>query len=366
MSTEFVRPAPRLALAIAASLLLHGWLLWGPRLTLPQFKPDLPPLVAKLEAIPVERVALPRPRPKAARKAATIPLPLPASPVQPASTVAAASSVAAASEVAATSEVAAASAVAPEAPLASAVAAASAETASSPVVVAPAPRIARPPLPRRARLTFTVNKGNSNFKIGEAVHTLEIDDGRYVLQAVTQTVGLARMVKRYDITQYSAGRYTRAGLLPEQFFEERTERNGSKRHTAEFDYPGQQVHFSHGGDSVLPPQTQDILSILYQFPPLAGSETVPVSVTNGRAVELYEFRIATDEVIQTPLGPLHTVHLTKQHEPGQEGLEIWLAREYRLFPAKLRFLERNGEISGEVVITDIRVSPEDGERNAAD
>lgn len=357
---ELARTRPRLALAIAISLLLHGWLLWGPRLTLPQFKSDLPPLVAKLEALPLERVALHRSRPHDTRRAATIPLPpLSASPVQAASHVAAASSVQAASEVVA------ASAVEPTSAVAAASAVKSAEPSASAVAAVPAAP-ARPPLPRRARLTYTVNKGSSNFKIGEAVHTLEIDDGHYVLQAVTQTVGLARMVKRYDITQYSAGRYTDAGLVPEQFFEERSESSGSKRHTAEFDYPAQRVHYSHGGDSVLPPETQDILSILYQFPPLAGSETVPVSVTNGRAVELYEFRIATDEVIQTPLGPLHTVHLTKIHEPGQEGLEIWLAREYRLFPAKLRFLERNGEISGEVVITDIRVSPEDGARHATD
>ncbi|GAB4127342.1 MAG: hypothetical protein Fur0040_10180 [Sideroxydans sp.] len=360
------RTRSRLATAIAVSLLVHGWLLWGPHLTLSSFKqPDLPPLVAKLEPLPLERTALRPPPSKPARKAAAAPLlprPLPASTPQPASAVAASSVAAPDGEMAASAveATAMASAVA-----ATSSVAASTQAASAPTAVVPEKTVARPPLPRRARLSYTVNKGNSNFRIGEAVHTLEIDDGRYVLQAVTQTVGLARMVKRYEITQYSAGRYTATGLVPEQFFEERTESSGSKRQTAEFDYPAQRVHFSHGGEAVLPPETQDILSILYQFPPLTGSETVPVSVVNGRTVELYEFRIVTDETIQTPLGPLHTVHLTKLHEPGQEGLEIWLAREYRLFPAKLRFLERNGEISGEVVITDIRVSPEDGERTHA-
>ena len=56
------------------------------------------------------------------------------------------------------------------------------------------------------------------------------------------------------------------------------------------------------------------------------------------------------------------MHLHKMHAANEEGLDIWLAREYRLFPVKLRFTEKNGEVSGEAVITDIRVSEEEGVR----
>jgi hypothetical protein len=42
-----------------------------------------------------------------------------------------------------------------------------------------------------------------------------------------------------------------------------------------------------------------------------------------------------------------------------------LAREYRLFPVKMRFIEKNGDVTGEAVITDIRVSEEQGVANDA-
>ncbi|MFH0935215.1 MAG: DUF3108 domain-containing protein, partial [Pseudomonadota bacterium] len=101
----------------------------------------------------------------------------------------------------------------------------------------------------------------------------------------------------------------------------------------------------------------------YQFPPLQGTEIGSVSVSNGKKIENFEFEIDTDEKVDTPLGELLAVRLRKLHPPGKEGLEIWLAREYRLFPIKLRYFEKNGAISGEAVITDIRVSEEEGERN---
>jgi hypothetical protein len=217
-------------------------------------------------------------------------------------------------------------------------------------------------LPKRARLTFAISTGKG-FLVGEAVHTLEIDEGRYQLQAVTRTIGLARLFKSYTLTQNSSGSYGRAGLVPEQFMEERKDGSGTKRTTAQFDHATQFARFSSDREVALPPGTQDILSILYQFPPLQGVEIAAVSVSNGKKIEKYEFEIVADEEIETALGTLLTVRMSKLHSPNQEGLEIWLAREYRLFPVKMRFIEKNGEITGEAVITDIRVSEEEGARN---
>ncbi len=327
MNFKLDTPSRRLAFAVGISVLLHSLVLWGPDIRLPSFKPRLPTLTAKLEALPA---ATAKRKPK--RKAKPAPPKTIAEPPPSPETQLAASAPGAAS-----------------APAAS-------ETLAS---VADKPA-ARPPLPKRAQLTFSVNKGTSHFRVGEAVHTLEIDDGHYVLQAVTKTVGLAKLFKNYELTQYSSGSYSKYGLQPEEFFEERKDRLDNQRNTAEFDHAAQRVHFSHGGEAVLPPDTQDILSVMYQFPPLRGVESTSVSISNGRKIEHYEFEIATNEEIDTPLGRLLTVHLSKLHAPHEEGLEIWLAMEYRLFPVKIRFIEKNGEVSGEAVITDIRVSEEQG------
>lgn len=375
-----------IAFAIGISVLLHGLVLWGPNIELRQFKASLPPLEAKLVALPgtpakskTDRHArlAPKPKPRASLPPQPAPaedIPLPASSVADASTAAAESSVAAASSVADSNTAAAASSVADSSTVAAASSVIDAGTVSAASAPPPAETLAqsgpdrvdeRPALPVRAQLTFDVYKGSSEFRIGKVVHTLERDGGHYVLQSVTETVGLAKLLKTYKLTQYSSGSYSRLGLQPEHFFEERTESVGTQRNTLEFDYASQRVRFSHGGVAELPPDTQDMLSILYQFPPLAHARTVAIFVGNSRKIERYEFEIADSESIHTTMGELRAVHLRKLHKPNDEGLEIWLALEYRLFPVKMRIIDRNGEIAGESIITDIRAEFKEGiEQNA--
>ncbi|HLP96826.1 MAG TPA: DUF3108 domain-containing protein [Sideroxyarcus sp.] len=328
-------PSRRIAIAIGISVLLHSFVLWGSNISLPQFKASPPPLVAKLEALPAAQAKPKRKAKPAPHKAENEPVP--PAVVQPPQDIAPPASAAASAPVKAETL--------------------AAETDKT---------VDRPPLPKHAQLTFSVNKGSGNFRVGKTVHTLEIDDdGHYMLQAVTQTVGLVKLFKTYELTQYSSGSYGKYGLQPEQFVEERKDKLTTLRYTAEFDHEKQRAHFSHGGELELPPEMQDILSVMYQFPPLAHTEIASVAVSNGRKIERYDFEITADEEIMTPIGKLLTVRLSKMHAANEEGLEIWLAREYRLFPIKLRFIERNGEIAGEAVITDIRVSEEQGARKDA-
>ncbi len=348
MSFRLDTPSGRIALAIGVSLLLHGLVLWGPNVELPRFRSSLPPLEAKMEVLPAapahakaKHKAPAPPKPKAEATPQTAPA---EEPRLAASAVEAASSVIA-------SEIAAASAPAADSLAENGVA---------------ADTFQRPSLPRRAQLIFAVNKGTSNFKIGEVMHSLEIDDGHYVLRSETETTGLAKLFKPYRITQFSSGNYSRQGLQPEQFFEERADKLTTQRNTAEFDHAARLVRFSHGGEVALPADAQDILSILYQFPPLAHTETVSIFVSNGRKIERYEFEVALHETVSTALGDLDTVHLSKMHQANEEGLEIWLAPAYRLFPVKMRIIERNGEVSGEIVITSIHAEFEEEPKQDVD
>jgi hypothetical protein len=328
----------RIAFAALFSVLLHAWMMWGPHLQLPRFGSSLPTLTARLETLPgapatpkpkrKAKIAAPKPAPEPVAEAIPEPVPEP-TPEVPAPSVAEA-------------------------------AAASAPVVAETLATAderPAPRT---PLPQHAELTFAIYKGTSNFKIGEAIHTLDIQDGHYVLKAVTQTTGLARVFKSYELIQTSSGSYYDYGLQPEQFVDERKDSLGTQHIAVEFDRNEHLAHFSQGGEVSLPAETQDILSVLYQFPPLQNREISSIYVSNGKKIEYYDFEISANEKTDTVLGELLTVRLRKMHGPNEEGLEIWLAREFRLFPVKMRFIEKNGEISGEAVITDMRVSPEEG------
>lgn len=344
-------------------------LMWLPPIQLPEAEPDLPPLIAKL--IPLPQVRTPTAR-------AATPRPKPAAP--PVDELAAAASAAAFSTTASTEQALAASQVAVTAPASavaasdmpdpasqvavtapeiavSAVVAASAPTAATPVADATPPP--RPALPKHAFLKFQVRIGKNGMAVGEARHELRITDGRYELTATTRTVGLARLVKSYKLVQTSSGETDGTVLHPRQYSEDKEDGGEQRRDSAELDYTARKISFSSGHKMPLGESTQDILSILYQFPPLpAPGDVLPIAITNGRDWERYRFEIATNQELVTPLGKLHTVHFRKLHPPGKEGLEIWFAQEYRLLPVKLRHIDRDGSISGEAIITDIRIAEE--------
>lgn len=356
---RITKQTQRIALAVSLSLLLHGLVLWLPKVHLPTLEKELPPLQAKLIPLPKTSAKLIH-KHRNPPKLKPVPPPLPvlaASAPIPASAVASVSEpVAASAVVAASAPVAASAVVAVSSPLpASAVAGASApvDTALDDIPVE------HPPLPMHARLHFDVYQGAQNFKVGESVHELNIADGHYTLKASVQTTGVASVFKNYSMVQTSTGRSNRKILRPEKFTEQ-TDNSGAKSTSAaDFDWASHTIHFSNGRKAALPTQAQDILSILYQFPAMHELEdNIDINVGTGKKFETYHFHVVYEEAIKTPMGTLQTVHFRKLHGPHEEGLEIWFGLEYRLLPVKVRYLDRDGNVAAEAVITDIRVSDE--------
>ncbi|HXU92065.1 MAG TPA: DUF3108 domain-containing protein [Gallionella sp.] len=324
-------PIARIALAIGLSLLVHALVLFGPLVELPKSEVPLPPLTAKLEPLPkIAAAPAPKKKPK--------PKPKPETPVQES---------------------------APEMPSPEA---ANQETTSAeepPAFSEPRPadtsaEQAKPLLPKHAQLTFSVYQGSGGIQLGEATHRLDIDEGQYTLKTVSQTTGVVSFFKTYVLTQISQGRVDAQGLQPHQFTEEKKLSGGGQSLSAEFDWEAHKLHFSHGGETVLPDQSQDILSILYQLSqmPITHRETLPLRISNGKKLESYELEIGAVEEIATPLGKLRALPLRKMHAKGEEGLEIWLGLEYRLLPVKIRQVDRAGQVAGEMMVSDIRVSDE--------
>ncbi|TXT25918.1 MAG: hypothetical protein FD134_793 [Gallionellaceae bacterium] len=341
-------PTRRIAFAVALSVLAHAAIIWLPQVPLPH--PDLPPLplTAKLEVLQKSESKPVAVKPRKKQQRASNPKP-------PASTPAAYNEPTAPADIVPD---------APPSPPAEPAAAVEtpdlAETApvvdGAASVVAAAP-VAANPLPRQALLTFAVYKGLDNFKIGEVQHQLEIGGDEYTLYAVTQTVGLAKLFKNLQIVQISRGKTDWQGLHPEHFEEERIEGGNKQSLHAAFDHPSQKLRFSHGGETALPPDAQDILSIFYQLTQLPmNRETIPIFVSNGKKLEKYEFKIDAEEEITTPMGKLRSLPLRKLHAPNEDGFEIWLGLEYQLLPIKIRVIERSGEAAGEIVISSIRIA----------
>lgn len=164
---------------------------------------------------------------------------------------------------------------------------------------------------------------------------------RYTITSVVSARGLANLVFSGQLVQTSRGRITPQGLQPEEFWDQR----GSKRSQSRFDYDAHIILTdSNKGPrtATLPAGLQDAQSLLFQIaltaPPATDSGS---AVFNGKKVRNYRYRVTGEETLQTPLGPLRTLHLVRQADSDAERFEIWLAVDHAYLPVKL-----STEISG--------------------
>jgi hypothetical protein len=109
----------------------------------------------------------------------------------------------------------------------------------------------------------------------------------------------------------------------------------------------------------LPADAKDLMSFIFQYvlaPPVPGRYRVPI--TTGTRFDVYDIEVAEEQSIETPLGKLRTLPI-RQLPGSREGrIEIWLAADYRYLPVRIRHFDRKGNLTGEQMVNEIRVSDE--------
>jgi hypothetical protein len=213
-------------------------------------------------------------------------------------------------------------------------------------------------LPRRGEITYVLYLGSDKFDVGRTQQTWVIDDDRYRLTSISQTTGLAAWFSRQRLDYVSRGKLTPSGLRPEFFATERERRGKTEAVAAKFDWNALTVVFGEPPqNAMLPIDAQDIVSFMYQlgFMQLAPGR-IELPIVSGWKFERYQLDIGPEEQLQTPFGTLRAVPVKQVRRPGEESVELWLAPEYRWVPVRIRFFDRDGEFSGEQLVSEIRVS----------
>lgn len=238
-------------------------------------------------------------------------------------------------------------------------------TASNPADDSPAkgvekaaekPAVDVPPL--RGFTRFKVCKGTQGFEIGRAEHKFDIGRGRYQIRTVTETTGLAALVVSAKLVQESSGSLDANGLVPERFRTWLNDQPGSDQ--ADFDWIagklrlGKEVDSGEGGQALLP-GSQDLASFIFQLGYLGGqSSGKELGVTTGKHYERNRLNAVGEEMLETPLGTLETLHLRAK---SRNTYDIWLAVDRQWLPVKVRFTDDKGEIF-EQILTDLHLDTE--------
>src|SRR5574343_282443 len=216
------------------------------------------------------------------------------------------------------------------------------------------PEPAKPLLPASGTIRYAIFMGTRGFEIGRAEHTWEFtEDGRYRLTGMTETVGLAALLKTIRFENESSGRLVAGGLQPEIY---RTRKNGEDANeNADFDWTAAAVHLSRGDKTQsIVPGTQDILSLNYQLAYLPRPETgASVGVVTGKKYGRYALDSLGEETLDIKAGRFRTLHLRAM---GNDVTEIWIALDHHRLPVKIRFTDKKGDVY-EQVATEIGMAP---------
>ena len=319
-----------IAAAVSLSLLLHVLLLTG-------FDIDLAKLQALSEPPPIEaRLVRVEPAPPPPPRG------IPRTPPKPAPIIAPPPEVEAEPEPV--------EAAAPELPDEATVD----QQAPAPAVVeqAPAETVAAVPLnhlPDRIEILYDISYGWAS---GQQTLNWIAADGRYTISSVAGATGLTRMLYDGQLIQTSQGRVTASGLQPEAFWDQR----GKKRSSGRFDFDNRRLAVSRGTSVKtvpLPEDAQDSQSLLFHFALHAPHlDADGYHVFDGRKLRPYYFVLRGEETLDTPLGPLKTLHLERAQAPEDRRFEVWLAVDLHYLPVRVLRPE-DGGMDGELLIRSI-------------
>ena len=223
---------------------------------------------------------------------------------------------------------------------------------------------------KRARLVYDLlymnrpNGGDAATKIGHVTHTWSQDGEGYEAESVAEAVGLVWLFFNGRLVQRSTGRFDADGLRPATYTLHRGGR-GDKSEMARFDWAAGKLAFAWKNESrvvELPEGAQDPLSILHHLyfvqPVRASGE---VAIATSRKLYRSSVDFVGEEALEMPLGILHALHF-RHREPDGSAIELWADLERQLLPARVRAIDRKGNVF-DLVLRDAELEPAEPKPN---
>jgi len=199
--------------------------------------------------------------------------------------------------------------------------------------------------PASGRITYDVFYGENGLKIGEAQHHWQHDGQRYSMETRLETTGMAEALYDFSYVQHSEGRVLTDMLQPTLF---RVEQSGKPDQSAVFDWQKGKVTVSRKGresEADIRPGDQDILSVWH----LLGTHgirgtTMKLDLVTSRRVTPSTIQVVGNETLTLPLGTMNTLHVNLRADNGKMSIDMWLARDYYLLPARILIVDDKGKV----------------------
>ena len=201
---------------------------------------------------------------------------------------------------------------------------------------------ARPP--QRIEAEYQISM--AGMRIGRVSERFAREGDTYSIESVTRSEGALKLFLDDTVTLRSTGAIGPGGLKPAHF-DQRQAKEPKRDIDATFDWKRGLLVSTFGGKTreiELPGETQDRLSLMYQFMNLSPDQaSMKVSMSNGRKVESYAYRFVEQARITTPAGEFETLHYARVTDNAKEShADVWLAKDRFNFPVRVVFDDPRG------------------------
>ncbi|MFC5459669.1 DUF3108 domain-containing protein [Massilia niabensis] len=219
----------------------------------------------------------------------------------------------------------------------------------------PEPRSYKVSLPPSSAMTMDVARVDRDGTrwSGEAQLTWQQEGERY---RIAFEAGIRVVFTRVNLAVLtSEGTVASTGFAPVKMTEKRRGRALTATH---FDWENKKISFSASQKNVdLAAGAQDKASVPLQLTAIARGDPaqltgeIDIQVGEERDAVVYRFVVVGQEEIDTKLGKLQTVHLSRPPKEGsyRSRLDIWLAPSRGWYPVQSRSTEANGAVTTQTV-----------------
>jgi hypothetical protein len=199
-----------------------------------------------------------------------------------------------------------------------------------------------PPLPASLELRYTLHYGG--LLVGRVVKTLTREaDGSYRHRSHSIPLGMAKMFTGVEWFEEGQFELVQGKVRPLSFLEYRVGADKPHRHSARFDWKARMIFYENWPTTPLPPDTQDLGSMLYAFmldPPAPGIVR-NLHLSSGKKLRVHRYAHAGNETLKTSLGSIKTTVIERRPiDKGDEDFRVWLATDRGNLPVQISTQQR--------------------------
>jgi hypothetical protein len=204
------------------------------------------------------------------------------------------------------------------------------------------------PLPERFEASFVLSA--QGVDIGTTRWQLApLGDGRYVYEAHSETVGLARLLRDERIDERSEWRFADGAVRPLHYSYSRTGGGREREVEVRFDWAHGRVRNTLNGESwTMPLELGTLDKLVYLLALMRdlahGLEEARYAVADGGHLKTYRLRVVRTERVATVMGELDTV-VVERHREGDDRLAlVWCAPALAYLPVLIEHRQDDGVV----------------------